>query len=264
MNATNDSSRHTTKRLIIVADDFGITPGVSEGILKAYREGIVTEMSLQLNSLGTQRALELIKQYGIDDVGIHLLLYSWKATGRILHREDYIQLFREKSIDDIKRIVKEELIQFERLVGRKPTHIIPQFGIHGNLKVLESIVEYAKEYNIPMRIPRTVLTGDINDENYAAEIILKRHGVRTTKHLFGHFTGRNYDEIKASLRADLSTVAVGETAEIIFHPGFVDRDLLRISSLRYERGRDLALCLDEAFRQAIETMGLERIGYKQL
>ena len=237
---------------------------MSEGILKAYREGIVTELSLQLNSLGTQRALELIKQHGINDVGIHLLLYSWKDTGRILHREDYIQLFRENSIDDIKRIVQEELIQFDRLVGMKPTHIIPQFGIHGNLKVLESIVQYAKEYNIPMRIPRTVLTGDINDENYAAEIILKRHGVRTTKHLFGYITGQHYDEIKASLLADLGTVETGEAAEIIFHPGYVDRDLLRISSLRYERGRDLALCLDGEFRHAIRTMGFEFIGYKQL
>lgn len=264
MKTVLSSARDAKKRLIVVADDFGVTRGVSEGIIKAHREGIVTELSLQLNSLGTDRALELVRLYGIKDVGIHLLLDDRINTERILHREDYMQMFREKSLDEIKRIVNDELALFEKLVGRKPTHIIPQYGIHGNLKVLGSIVAYAKEFNIPIRIPRTVLTGDMHDENYAAEIILKRHGVRTTDHLFGHFNGSDIDEIMRLFLSDLESVEEGETAEMVFHPGFVDWDVLRISSLRYERSRDLALCLDLKFRRKIEEMGFVRISYRQL
>lgn len=252
------------RRLIVVADDLGVTKGVSEGIIKAYKEGILTELSLQLNSQGTNRAIELVKQTGITDVGIHLLLYSLKDMGRIFHREDYIQMFREKSVDEIKRVVRDELLQFENLVGKKPTHIIPQYGIHGNLKVLESVVEFAKKHDIPMRIPRTTLVGDMTDENYAAEIIFKRHQIRTTDYLFGHVVGSDYDAIMRSFLSDLRSIKDGQTAELMFHPGFVDRELLRVSSLRYERGRDLALCLDPVFRQSIEKMGFERIGYRQL
>ena len=35
-----------TRRLIVNADDFGLTPGVSAGILSAHRHGIVTSTTL--------------------------------------------------------------------------------------------------------------------------------------------------------------------------------------------------------------------------
>jgi len=37
------------RRLIINADDFGLSPGVSRGILRAYREGILTSTTFMVN-----------------------------------------------------------------------------------------------------------------------------------------------------------------------------------------------------------------------
>ena len=37
------------KRLIVSADDFGLTVKVNEGIIEAYRNGIVTSASLMVN-----------------------------------------------------------------------------------------------------------------------------------------------------------------------------------------------------------------------
>src|SRR5262245_37319591 len=37
------------RRLIVNADDFGLTPGVSEGILAAHRHGIVTSTTMLVN-----------------------------------------------------------------------------------------------------------------------------------------------------------------------------------------------------------------------
>ena len=35
--------------LVVVADDFGLTPGVSDGVLRAHRHGIVTTTSVLAN-----------------------------------------------------------------------------------------------------------------------------------------------------------------------------------------------------------------------
>ena len=37
------------RRLIVNADDFGLTPGVSRGILRAHREGLVTSTTVLAN-----------------------------------------------------------------------------------------------------------------------------------------------------------------------------------------------------------------------
>ena len=38
-----------TKKLIVNADDFGRTPSVTEGILRAHKEGIVTSTTAMMN-----------------------------------------------------------------------------------------------------------------------------------------------------------------------------------------------------------------------
>ncbi len=249
------------KKLIVVADDFGLTESVNKGIIKAYQEGIVTEISLQLFSPGTENAVQLMKEKAVSDVGIHLLLYNWQETGKNFHRDDYVAMFSDVSTQELQDRAKREFDTFEKLTGRLPTHIIPQYGIHGNLKVLDAICSYAKDHAIPMRIPRTVLVLEKLDENYAAETILRRSGLRTTTHLFGHVLGSDIDEVKKLFLSDLETAGDNEITEIYLHPGFVDKELMTVSSLRYERARDLALSLDKQFKKSIESLGYSLVTY---
>ena len=62
------------KRLIINADDFGWSRGISDGILLAHREGIITSTTLMVNQPASQYALELASQAPKLGVGIHLRL----------------------------------------------------------------------------------------------------------------------------------------------------------------------------------------------
>lgn len=249
------------KKLIVVADDFGLTDSVNKGIVKSYKEGIVTELSLQLYSPGTDNAVQMIKENAIKDVGIHLLLHNREDTGKSLHRDDYIALFSKISTGELEERAKREFDTFQKMTGKLPTHIIPQYGIHGNLKVLDAICDFAKKHHIPMRIPRTVLIAEKLDENYAAEAILRRNKLQTTTHLFGHVLGSDLGEIKDLFLSELQTVRDGEVAEVYLHPGYVDKELLALSSLRYERGRDLALSLDGNFKKSIEALGFQFVSY---
>ena len=61
-------------RLIVNADDFGYSEGVNEGIVMAYRQGIVRSTTLMVNQEGTEDAISLLKSLGLPGIGIHLCL----------------------------------------------------------------------------------------------------------------------------------------------------------------------------------------------
>jgi len=68
------SLRDGTVRLVVNADDFGASPAISRGILRAHREGIVTSTSLLGNSADLEGARALLAEAPGLGVGIHLSL----------------------------------------------------------------------------------------------------------------------------------------------------------------------------------------------
>ncbi|MBI5308075.1 MAG: ChbG/HpnK family deacetylase, partial [Planctomycetes bacterium] len=62
------------KKLIVCADDFGLTEGVNEGIVDAYRKGIVTRTSIIANGRAFDHAVLSAKKNEGLKVGIHLTL----------------------------------------------------------------------------------------------------------------------------------------------------------------------------------------------
>jgi len=251
-----------SKKLIVIADDFGLCKSVNKGIVKAYNEGIVTEISLMLNSSGTENAISLIKKHNLKRVGLHLLLFDWINKGEKFNKDNYTTLFLKKTAEEILDLATQEFKQFEKELGFTPTHICPHQGIHGNLKLLDVIIKYASKNNIPVRLPKTLLTSSgIDAENYAAEIMLKRAKIKTTTYLFAHILGSDIKEIKDGFLKDLDKVKSNEVAEMFVHPGFFDEELMKLSSLNYERARDLTICLDPKFKKDILKKGFKLVNY---
>ena len=62
------------KKLIINADDLGLSRGITDGIVLAHREGILTSASLMVNQPATEYAVEQLRCLPTLDVGIHLNL----------------------------------------------------------------------------------------------------------------------------------------------------------------------------------------------
>jgi chitin disaccharide deacetylase len=61
-----------TKRLIVNADDFGLSRGITDGILRAHHEGIVTSTSLMVNSPASSYAFERLRLAPRLGIGVHL------------------------------------------------------------------------------------------------------------------------------------------------------------------------------------------------
>src|SRR5208283_3203202 len=61
-------------RLVVTADDFGLSPGVDHGILEAYRHGIVRSTALLVNFPDVSDSVSRLRQEPGLEVGIHLNL----------------------------------------------------------------------------------------------------------------------------------------------------------------------------------------------
>ena len=60
------------RRLIVNADDFGISRSVNEAVIRAHREGILTTASLMVNETGFDEAVKIAKETPRLGVGLHL------------------------------------------------------------------------------------------------------------------------------------------------------------------------------------------------
>ena len=54
------------RRLVLHADDLGMNPALSDGVLRGFREGILTSASLLANAPDAARAMRLWKALAAD------------------------------------------------------------------------------------------------------------------------------------------------------------------------------------------------------
>jgi len=68
------------RRLIVNADDFGLSPAVNEAVIRAHDEGILTTASLMVNEQGFEEAVQLAKQKPRLGIGLHLTLLMGRSA----------------------------------------------------------------------------------------------------------------------------------------------------------------------------------------
>jgi predicted glycoside hydrolase/deacetylase ChbG (UPF0249 family) len=254
------------KKLIVTADDYGFTKSVNEGIIRAATQGIVTDIAVMVltDQEDLDHGLKLLNKHHLTEVGLHTSLFPWSKTNRP-RRQDFIEFFKSATDKEIEHKALDELKVFEKIFGYKPRFIAPQFNMHGNLRLLKVLAEYSTSHGIPMRVPWSILTQDeIEDNNYAAKVYLRRLGVKMPTHLYAHILGSNLSKITDSFISNLKQVKDGESCEILLHPGYFDLDILKGSSLNYERTRDLKLSMDQAFQQTILSQGFSFSHFRDL
>jgi hopanoid biosynthesis associated protein HpnK len=70
----------SVRRLIVNADDFGLSRSVNEAVIRAHCEGILMTASLMVNESSFDEAVKLAKQNPKLGVGLHLTLLQGHST----------------------------------------------------------------------------------------------------------------------------------------------------------------------------------------
>ena len=67
-------------RLIVNADDFGLSHSVNAAVIRAHHEGILTTASLMVNEPGFEAAVKLVRENPKLGVGLHLTLLMGRSA----------------------------------------------------------------------------------------------------------------------------------------------------------------------------------------
>ncbi len=243
----------TARFLVVNADDFGLTAGVSRGIVEAHHLGIVTSTTALANLL-PQPELDA-EAAGLPGLGMGLHLnLTWgtpvsppeavptlvDGDGRL--RRDPSCLAEAAEIDEIRREADAQIEAFGRRFGRAPTHLDSHHHVHRLPRVMEVVMSVALAARLPLR-----------SQDAGLREGLRRRGVRTLDHFVGDAGADPYWTTERLLDT-LSALAVGVT-ELMCHPGRYD-DALAYSRYGRQREIELAALCDPEARATIERLDI--------
>lgn len=252
-------------KLIVNADDFGYTPGVTRGILRAHRDGIVTATTLMATAPDTEGAAKAARADRTLDVGVHLVFtYGRPLTpadrvpslltgaGEFPRVSDLLRAGQPRA-DEALVEARAQYARVRQLLGRDPTHIDTHHWVHDLPALEDAVIALAKETGAAART---------HDGRQRARF--RDAGVRTPDRFV-----REYQHAgKIGLERLLGLLeALAEDAgviELMCHPGEPDEALLSGSSYAAERAVELEALTDPAVRTALERLRIELVNFSVL
>jgi predicted glycoside hydrolase/deacetylase ChbG (UPF0249 family) len=245
------------RTLIVNADDFGLTHGVSAGILAAHRHGIVTSTTVIVTADVDRRQLAEARDTGLG-LGLHVNLTHGQPLTRGRSLADGSGRFRRgpqraaAAADprDVRREVEAQVERFERLVGRPPTHLDSHHHVGLFTPVREVLLDVARALGVAVR-----------SQDVAARERARSAGLRTPDHFFGEAGPGPYWSLARTL-ARLRALPPG-VSEFMAHPGRFDDDL-SYSGFGRQREVELAGLGGPAARGAVAALGITLRHFGQL
>ena len=249
-------------KLIVNADDFGLSKGVNLGIIEGFIEGVLTSTSMMANMPGFDHALKLSNDNKDLGVGVHLTLTSgYPVSNNLKSLVDENGQF--KNIDfymndniinkiDLEEVEKEWTSQIEKLIehGIRPSHLDTHHNVQNITGIKEIFFNLARKYNLPVRY---TLNADknIKSPDKLVEYFDKNSNVKSFWR----------DVELDNLIKDCKNYNVVETA---CHPGYVDDYLIKNSSFNTIRALTLSEVKNKQFLKAIKDNSIELISFRDL
>jgi hypothetical protein len=215
------------RRLVVNADDFGLSPGVSAGIVEAHAHGIVTSASLMVLARAAPEAARAASDLPGLSIGLHFV-------------DD-----GSADLDDpaeAARSFRAQLERFRELTGRDPTHVDSHHHVHTRSRTrLATFAALVAPLGVPLRGQTQVA--------YVGRFWAQwEPGVTNLRYVRRPF-------LLALIRA---TVRDGLT-ELACHPARVNGDFH--SRYLHEREVELATLTEPGLAEAIESLGVELVNF---
>jgi len=278
------------KRLIVNADDFGLSPEVNAGIMRAYRDGILRSASLMVAEPAAPAAAELARENPGLDVGLHAVVCRGRSvldpsrlgaavqsSGEFIDnpvgagmRYFFDRSMRTAMTDELRAQVERHL----ELVGYL-NHIDGHLNFHVHPLFADILVDLAVEYKVPcIRLPRerVMTTLWLRQDNAARKLVesiifrtlsrrtrrmMSARGLSSTDTLFGlHQSGHLSEDYVVGV---IDRIREG-TTELYFHPA-AD---IGGTPPAVEAQLEVEILTSARVRDAIERNGIELITFADL
>lgn len=248
------------KLLIVNADDFGYYKAADEGIVKAVNQGIVTSATVVVNMPRAENLPHIVKEMPELLLGIHFNLTHGKPVcsrvpslvdgkGMFCHTAEALAL--KASAEDIALELEAQLMYFNEIFGKPPSHIDSHKHIHRKTNILKAVVSGARKQKLPVR----------SNSPYV-HYSLKNAGVATTDFFIGDVSVGPF-WTKEKLYETLRHLSEGVT-ELMCHPGYVDKHGDYIGFYNAQREGELVSLCDKEILQVLKEEDIQLVNFSRL
>ena len=284
-------SKH--RRLIINADDFGMSEAVNEAVIRAYKEGVLTSTSLMVTGAACEQAVKLARENPGLAVGIHLVTVVGKSV--LPHSEIPTLVDREGNFSNnpvaaglkyfflarARRELRKELAaQFEkfRSTGLALSHIDGHLHLHVHPVIFNAALELGVKHGTRrMRVPveERQLALEFDHTNRFLKTVhallfgvlarymkrkLRKRGFTFPERVYGNLQSGRMNERYCLYAIDRLTA---ETSEIYLHPAvYPDERLLnndeRQCSIEFEA------LTSKKVKERVEQLGIKLTKYFEI
>ncbi|HLA90779.1 MAG TPA: ChbG/HpnK family deacetylase [Gemmatimonadaceae bacterium] len=272
------------KRLIINADDFGLSPAVTAGILEAHAAGSVTSTSMMVRCAGWDDAVRQARATASLGVGLHVnLLVGAPLTsartltdprdGRYLPLATVVRRALRRAINAGEVVAEcEAQLAALRAEGIRVTHLDSHRHTHALPVIRGAVARVAARHGLPLRRPVESarwfpldVVSQLHRQVVAWSWRLTTPGASRTR-ACDHFIGvsmQGGERFPERVLAVLDRLPNG-TTELMVHPGRVD-DLLRgVDRYTWQRERELEGLVSPGVRERLRRGDFSLIGFGAL
>lgn len=220
-------------KLIISADDFGMSKSISDGIIYGIQKGFITSTSIIANLDYTDYAIEQARLNGIKRVGLHCNLIIGKSltkNPKLCFTENDITSKSTNQSDILASVSYEEakneiLAQYDYIAskGLEINHLDNHLLLEIYPNIMQAMIDVAKEKHIPMRFWNMELKKQINNSGVVTPDVICRDF---------HRDGVTDETLNDLIKKYSGT---SSTVEIMTHVGFVDMYTYLFTDYNYHR-----------------------------
>ena len=290
------------RRLIVNADDFGMTSGVNRAIAESHKSGVVTSATVMANEAAVDEAILLATQNSFLGTGCHVVLVDGTPVSQpdsvqslIGSRNGEIARFRagiaQLAVAALARSVRESEVhgeasaQIERLQSRglSLSHVDCHMHSHILPVVSRAVLRAARDHDVravrnpfepAWSVAATHKSSSLRTWNRSVQVTLlralehqflnavKQNGMKTTDGTIGI-------AVTGLLDRDLLTRLIDAMPdgiwELVTHPGYHDRELSAAKTeLKESRAVELELLTAPATREMFQKRNIQLISYREL
>lgn len=269
-------------RLVVNADDYGLTTRVSEGILRGHRDGIITSTSVLVLAPAFAATAPLLAQVDGIGIGVHLAavgedhpLLSAKeiptlvdSRGRLAADWRRFLARAARGLIDIEDLRREFTAQLEAVqqLGLPLDHLDTHQHLHLWPDVADVVIDLAQQAGVAaVRVPRSGRRGPlgigVNRLSLRLAATMERSGIQVSGASAGLDEAGRMDQTALARTLDRLVATGASSLELFVHPGEDDDPERGRYAWNYRWGAELDALTGPEAKEAVTSRGIVLATY---
>lgn len=284
------------KKLIVNADDFGLSSSVNRGIIECFQKGIVTSTTLMPNMPGFDNAVFLAKQNPDLGMGCHLNIFRGKPilpaceipslvnkNGLFFASSELVKriYWRQIKASEVRREFSAQIKKIQG-AGIEISHLDSEKHFHCFPIISPIVAELARDFGIlKVRLPREkwnlkktaqIFSPQLYKMRYLASrsrflvYTYRKSGIKFVDNFYGILYSGKLDQ---DLFLRFLEIIPDGISELMVHPAYLDQELEQLSRelniyLLKSREQELRVLTSSEIIQKVKELNIQLVSYRDL